>query len=570
MHLNLARKWRSKVFDELIGQDLAVRLVRNSLYRNQFFPVYLLSGQRGCGKTTMGRVFATAINCARLEEFQKQPRDVSIPCLVCPSCCAMAQGSHPDFIEIDAASHTGVDNVRAIIEAASYLPVLGRKKIYLIDEAHMLSKAAFNALLKILEEPPMTALFMLATTDPHKIIDTIKSRCFQLFFDPVKPAVLMEHLQKVCREEAIIYDEPGLLLVAHETEGSVRDALNLIERVRLAHGSVTKEAVVAVVGSVSNEKIISLVELMLHGSSIKELLQQLNALQGSSLSAQLVWKKIVAVVRAAIFAYHGLSDELFAAQQEQLSGIAQASSYNKLIHVLEVCYEHESLLAKTTAPHSLLELMILKIVAIKDSDFSPVEKKTRSEPIAAPPLQLAAKKPLPAVVLQEKKISEDEERWLKAVKEVADIQDPLLLSVFKQARFLGIKAQRLEVSFSKKFIFFSDVLDGGKAKWQPILDACWAFSVELVPLYVDEDKIISSEMQPRPVSSSENKVAQPTSPVKASSFKSQEYKQFNGIKPTRRSTVQPLDISDHTKWQKAHMVVRHFPGVITEDTKDSA
>ena len=156
--LNLARKWRSRDFDHIIGQDLSVRILKNSLYLDHFFPVYLFAGQRGCGKTTTARVFASAINCEQFEQFRKQPKKHIVPCLACASCIAMLEGKHPDFIEMDAASHTGVDNIRSIIDASSLLPLMGRKKIYLIDEAHMLSKAAFNAFLKILEEPPASVL----------------------------------------------------------------------------------------------------------------------------------------------------------------------------------------------------------------------------------------------------------------------------------------------------------------------------------------------------------------------------------------------------------------------------
>src|SRR5579863_10403001 len=146
--LNLSRKWRSQNFDQIIGQDLSVRILKNSLYLGHYFPVYLFAGQRGCGKTSTARVFAAAVNCAALSDFQKDPKKAVIPCLECPSCCAMRDGNHPDFIEIDAASHTGVDNIRSIIESSSLLPLMGRKRVYLIDEAHMLSKAAFNAALK--------------------------------------------------------------------------------------------------------------------------------------------------------------------------------------------------------------------------------------------------------------------------------------------------------------------------------------------------------------------------------------------------------------------------------------
>ncbi len=183
---------------KLLGNHWLCRLVKNSLYRNLIFPVYLLSGTRGCGKTSVARIFAAALNCEALEQFQKNPQNQQLPCLTCASCLAMQAINHPDFIEIDAASHTGVDNVRAIIDAASFVPVLGKKKIYLIDEAHMLSKAAFNAFLKILEEPPISVVFMLATTDPHKIIETVTSRCFQLFFEPIELHAVADHLAHIC------------------------------------------------------------------------------------------------------------------------------------------------------------------------------------------------------------------------------------------------------------------------------------------------------------------------------------------------------------------------------------
>ena len=195
-NLNLARKLRPKNFDQIVGQSLSVRILKNGLYLNTFFPVYLFSGQRGCGKTTSARVFAAAINCQKLSDFQGNPKQ-PIPCYECNSCINMVAGKHPDFIEIDAASHTGVDNVRQIIESSSFMPLMGRKKIYLIDEAHMLSKAAFNAFLKILEEPPATVLFILATTDIQRIIDTVRSRCFQIFFSSIAEVDLVNYLEEM-------------------------------------------------------------------------------------------------------------------------------------------------------------------------------------------------------------------------------------------------------------------------------------------------------------------------------------------------------------------------------------
>src|SRR5436190_2589751 len=233
--LNLSRKWRSQDFDHIVGQDLVVRILKNSLYLGHYFPVYLFAGQRGCGKTSTARIFAAAVNCSGLVSFQKDPKKSVIPCLVCDSCRAMQHGNHPDFIEIDAASHTGVDNIRSIIESSSLLPLIGRKRVYLIDEAHMLSKAAFNAALKILEEPPATALFILATTNQHKILDTVRSRCFQLFFTPIAYDSLRDHLRTICLKENISYDVDALDLIIRHTQGSARDALNVLEQVRFSN-----------------------------------------------------------------------------------------------------------------------------------------------------------------------------------------------------------------------------------------------------------------------------------------------------------------------------------------------
>src|SRR5579872_4897129 len=293
--LNLARKWRSQRFDDIVGQELCVRMLKNSLYKGQFFPVYLLCGQRGCGKTTTARVFAAAVNCQKLSLFQSNPQLNQLPCLACDSCVAMMTGTHPDFIEMDAASHTGVDHVRQIIEAASLLPLLGRKKIYLIDEAHMLSKAAFNALLKILEEPPMSVLFILATTDAQKIIETVRSRCFQLFFKPIETASLYNHLMHVCEQENIKFVEDGLYTIIRESEGSARDALNLLEQVRFSSSVVSKQNVLAVLGHVDDAHIIKLLEIVL-SKSPHDFIQYLHDISFESVSAEFIWNRLIDVV----------------------------------------------------------------------------------------------------------------------------------------------------------------------------------------------------------------------------------------------------------------------------------
>src|SRR6185503_16129094 len=246
-----ARLWRPTTFDAVVGQEIPVRMLKNALYKNRFFPVYLFAGQHGCGKTSIARIFATALNCTSLPSWQADPQRLGIPCQSCLSCKQMSENKHPDFIEIDAASHTGVDDVRTILEASFYLPLLGLKKIYLIDEAHMLSKSAFNAFLKILEEPPASVLFMLATTDIQKIPETIRSRCFHIFLDPLPGPFLEAHLEKICTAHQLSVEREALSLIVRETSGSARDAINLLEKIRFYDTTVTKEAMLTILGKIS-------------------------------------------------------------------------------------------------------------------------------------------------------------------------------------------------------------------------------------------------------------------------------------------------------------------------------
>ena len=384
MNINLARKWRSKQFDEIVGQALAVRLLKNSLYRNLIFPVYLLSGTRGTGKTSMARIFAAALNCTMLKEFQKDPQNHSLPCLSCDSCKAMVRMEHPDVIEIDAASHTGVDNVRQIIEAASFVPVLGGKKIYLIDEAHMLSKAAFNAFLKILEEPPQTVVFMLVTTDPHKIIPTVLSRCFQVFFDPIKPADVIRHLTFICEQEGVSAEPEALMLIAQETEGCMRDALNLLERLRAlpelvsmdASTIITKDTVLMVLGSIDDDRIGQLLWAVVT-SDAPAVLDTWARLEMARFSPSSVWKKLVETLRRSLWLKQSVApDEM--PVPEILQKVVDTASYERLIEMIEVCYSYELSFAKTSAPGTLLEVLLLKMVIPSKEQHSRREPKRES------------------------------------------------------------------------------------------------------------------------------------------------------------------------------------------------
>src|SRR5216683_7208401 len=224
----LARKWRPKTFAELYGQEHVVRALGSALSTGRLHHAYLLTGTRGLGKTTIARILAKSLNCVK--------GVTPTPCGVCAACTDIDAGRFVDLLELDAASNTGIDNMREILDNARYAPTVGRYKVYLIDEVHMLSKAAFNSMLKTLEEPPEHVKFVLATTDPQKIPVTVLSRCLQFNLKALPKPTIAARLDEILRAEDIAFDDAALLVIAHAARGSMRDALSLLDQA-IAYGA---------------------------------------------------------------------------------------------------------------------------------------------------------------------------------------------------------------------------------------------------------------------------------------------------------------------------------------------
>jgi DNA polymerase-3 subunit gamma/tau len=256
----LARKWRPLTFDDVVGQEHISRTLKMAVESNRISHAYLFSGPRGCGKTSTARILARVINCEKVKDGN--------PCNKCDSCLAVLKGTHLDVMEIDGASHTGVESVRELQESIGFTPSQGKNKVYVIDEVHMLSTHAFNALLKTLEEPPAHVYFIFATTSPQKIPDTIKSRCQRHHFKRLENAEIAGRLEYICKQEKVKSEPDALRLLARKADGSMRDGTSLLDQcVTASGGNVTAQAVRGILGLIDQEKVLALVDAIAAGDA---------------------------------------------------------------------------------------------------------------------------------------------------------------------------------------------------------------------------------------------------------------------------------------------------------------
>ena len=259
--LALARSWRPKTFAELLGQDHVVKALSHALDQGRLHHAWLFTGTRGVGKTTIARIMAKALNCTGEDGKGGM---TSQPCGKCPACTGIDQGRFVDYVEMDAASNRGIDDIRDLLEKAAYAPANARYKVYMIDEVHMLSKEAFNALLKTLEEPPEHIKFILATTDPQKIPVTILSRCLQFNLKQMPVPLIVEHLEKVLAAEKVTSEVNALRVLAKAAQGSMRDALSLTDQaIAYAAGKVTEESVRGMLGTLDDAYLIRILDCLI-------------------------------------------------------------------------------------------------------------------------------------------------------------------------------------------------------------------------------------------------------------------------------------------------------------------
>jgi DNA polymerase-3 subunit gamma/tau len=258
----LARKWRPKSFDTLIGQESAVQAISNALDQNRLHHAYLFNGTRGIGKTTIARILAKSLNCEK--------KISSKPCQTCSACKNIDAGRYIDLIELDAASNTGVDNMIELLENAQYAPSSGRFKVYIIDEVHMLSKSAFNAMLKTLEEPPEHVKFILATTELNKVPVTVLSRCLQFNLRQMTGENIAKHLNQILTEEKINAEDGAIKIIAKAANGSMRDALSILDQaIAYSEDNISTVKVMQMLGSIDDEVLFKIIQALIAKDGVK-------------------------------------------------------------------------------------------------------------------------------------------------------------------------------------------------------------------------------------------------------------------------------------------------------------
>ncbi len=419
----LARKYRPATFDDLIGQDAMVQTLRNAFAAERIAQAYMLTGVRGVGKTTTARILARALNY--------ETDTIDRPTIDMPGlgrhCQEIIESRHPDVIEMDAASNTGVDNIRELIEGARYKPISARIKVYIIDEVHMLSRGAFNALLKTLEEPPPHVKFIFATTEIRKVPVTVLSRCQRFDLRRVDVPMLTDHLARIADAEQTKADRQALMLVARAAEGSVRDSLSILDQaIAMGSGQVTVEGVRAMLGLADRGRIFDLLELVLKGDAGAAVLA-LEALHRDGADSAEVISDLAEVVhaaaRTAVVADAGGTEHLSAEEQRRASTLATRVSIPLLSRVWQMLLKGLEDVSRAPAPLAAAEMVLIRIAYAADlpspddiikaiggeairrpaqaRSASP-EQRTPTRPMAelasAAPTSRAAPPPAPAVV----------------------------------------------------------------------------------------------------------------------------------------------------------------------------
>ena len=363
----LYRTYRPQTFDEVAGQKHIIRTLRNALANNKIAHAYLFCGPRGTGKTTMAKLFAKALNC---EE------GIGHQCNQCSNCKEITEGSHPDVIEIDAASNNGVEQVRDLVDKVNYLPIKGKYKVYIIDEVHMMTANAFNALLKTLEEPPAHVIFILATTEPHEIIPTILSRCQRYDFTKVADADIEERMMTILEKEGVQYDKAAVRAIISLADGGMRDALSILDQIlAYSNNTLSVNDVYSIFGLISNKEKVGLIQDINNGNISSTLEKVKNFSEGGVDIARLTQDILEILKDVLIYKKTKETTELTTLHEEDAQLLADSIDVRKLHEMIATFLKLQLDFKTASNVKTLFEVALLKLLTYEDVAAPIVVKK---------------------------------------------------------------------------------------------------------------------------------------------------------------------------------------------------
>jgi DNA polymerase III subunit gamma/tau len=458
----IARKWRPQNFGQLIGQSHISQTLQNAIKNDRLPQALLFTGPRGTGKTSSARILAKALRCPNAVDF--------VPCGQCDSCQDIATSRAVDVIEIDGASNNGVDAIRELRDSVGYMPSSGKYKVYIIDEVHMLSTSAFNALLKTLEEPPPHVIFIMATTEAHKIPQTILSRCQRFDFRSISTRQISDQLAKICLQENVSAEDEALWMIARQGEGSMRDALSLLEQViTFSNAPLTRDLVVQILGLTDRALLLETLEFLAerNTSGIVDVIEKIFT---AGYEPALFAKDLLESVRNLLLTKissdsHSQILDLPEAEVRFLKNLSQNLNEEEIHLLFDMMLKGASDIPKSSDPRIVLEMVLLRmsqaprlqqlaeILSGNVTAIKPAAKMAPTAKTAAPAPKAATSAPLKAETAKEKA----EERWMNFVQKIRK-DDPPFAAKIESLLFLGETNKVLNLAVPAKLAFLKDQL----------------------------------------------------------------------------------------------------------------
>ena len=466
----LARKWRPQVFQDVAGQEHITQTLMNAIKEGRIAHAYLFGGARGVGKTSVARVFAKAINCSKGEP--------GTPCNVCPSCLEVMSGSSMDVQEIDGASNRGIDEIRELRENIQYMPSVGKYRVYIIDEVHMLTLQAFNALLKTLEEPPAHVKFIFATTEPHKVPVTILSRCQRFDFKRISPGVLVLQLEKISREEGFEISKMGLSLIARKAEGSMRDAESLLDQVISFTGKRVEDKDIADILGIMDRELVYRTSLAVIEGDPKRCLEIVERIYNYGYDTREFYRSLMDQFRDLLISHiepESPTLEMSEADRQELHRQAKMAGLERLQQSLNLLITREEDLRTTSHPRLVLETVLIRLcrmgallsfdeilrkLQLLDQRLSQGEEPGPGKQAPAAPLPDSSARTVP----EDRPVAENGNKGWEGFLEYLSARNAAMANVLKNWHFVGLQEGRIDLARGGNAFSASYLEDGERKK----------------------------------------------------------------------------------------------------------